>query len=356
MALTLPTPGYPGATGGYIPNFLGGESAGLIVSYSRDPKKFLVNKLLQITQVDKLTGYWKRANPGALARIYSDPDEAIWPDGAEAPRGYHNEQDISNAMYNCKRRAEADTIGYQTAKQSAYPLREMTTHTLAHRMMTRRAVAFYTRALSTDYYLSANTATVAAIAGPSVTWANATGTNPYIYKTMMYAASTVTKATVGAIQFRDMTMVLSPDAAYQTAATEEIRNYLAQSPDALAQIRGDKPGQNASWGLPDQLYGMKVEVDPTIQNIGPRLATDSNSYLATSTKAIFLCRPGDTPDNATQFSSAFSSWHLFTFQGEEMLAEEFDEPLHRRTHYRLTDCWDIQPVAPETAFLATLIF
>jgi hypothetical protein len=309
-----------------------------------------------ITKVDKMVGLWKRVNPESLSRVYSHPNEAVWADGQPRPMGQHNQQDISAVRYQTVRVTETDTVGDLAREQSQYPIREITTSNLAHRMMVRRAVALYAKTLSTDYYLSDHTATVAAIAGSSVTWANATGSAPYIFNSLMYAAATITKKTLGAVQFADLTLVLSPVAAYKAAATEEIRNYLAQSPDALAQIRGNKPGQNASWGLPDTLYGMKLEVDPTIQNLGQRLGTASNGFLASDTKAMILCRPGDTPDNATQFSSAFSSWHLFSYAGEEMMAEEFNEPIHRRTIYSVTDNFVIEPVAPETSFLLTSIF
>lgn len=360
MALTLPTPALPGATGGYIPTFLGGETTGLIVSYSRDPKKFLVNRLMTTTKVDKLTGYWRRANPEVLSRIYSDPDEAVWPDGAVAPSGVHNKQDWSLVPYSCVRRAESDWIGYQLQKQSVYPHRESMVHVLGHRMMLRRAINFYTKALSTDYYLSDHTATVAAIAGTSVTWANATGSNPYIFQSLMYAAEIISKKTVGAVQLNGpdgtLTLVLSPTAARKMAATEEIRNYLAQSPFALDQVRGAKPGQNSQWGLPDQLYGFKVEVDTTIQNTGQRLGTASNAFLASDTKAMILFQPGDMDQNALQFGSAFSTWHLMSFEGEEMATEEFDDPINKRLNIRVTDTWGVHVVAPETGFLLTSVF
>jgi hypothetical protein len=354
MPLTLPTPAYPGAQGGYIPQFLGGETANLIVSYSRDVKKFAVNRLATVTPVDKMTGYFPRLNPEAMARIYNDPDEAVWPDGQSRPTGPQNKQDYSIVQYSTIRRGETYPLGYQERDQAQLPLRAAGLDVLAFRAMTRRAVAFYQKSLSTSYYLSTHQSSVATITGGSNKWSDATGTNPYIFQSLNYAATVINKATLGSVKMSDLTLVLTPQAAWKTAATQEVREYLARSQFALDQIRGDKPGQNANWGLPDKLYGMTVEVDETMQNTGNRLAAASNAYVGPDTSAVIMLPPGKSP--AGQVSSSFSSWHFFVYQKEEMKTESFDDPQNARELLALTDNFGVSAVAPEASYLLTLTF
>ena len=356
----VPPQAYPGGAagvGGYIPNVVGMGGKGqaeIIVSYSRDPKTFAVNKLATITPVKLMQGLWPRVEPGALANIYNDPNEAVWADGQPRPMGPQNTQPWGVLPYQCVRRQEPYPMGYQERDQSILPLEQMATQALAHRAMTRRAVAFYAQALNSANYPTANQGTATALAGGK--WSSATGTSPYIQISLQTIATAINQATLGALNMTDLTLVLSPNAAVKTSQTQEIREYLARSQFALDQIRGDKPGQNANWGLPDRLYGMKLVVDPTIINSAARLQGLTPSYVEGDTTAIILCRPGDLPSNVTQLQSSFSTWHFFVYEKEEMLTETWDDWFNKRVVTAMTDTFDIKPVGAETGGLITAIF
>jgi len=360
MSANLPPIAIPGgAQGGYIPmpvGIGGNGQATIIVSYSRDPKRFAVNELATITPVNHMVGYYQRVDPASQVTVYSDPNEAVWPDGAARPSmwGQQNKNALSLLPYRCIRREKGIPIGYQEKDQSYVNLQTLATESLASIMMTHRAVGFYGKALNSANYLTTNT--FDCTAGVGGKWSSATGTNPYIYNSLNKAALAINQQTAGAIRLTDLTLVLSPNAAYQTAATQEIRDYIAHSPAALAQIKGDTPGQNANWQLPDRLYGIKVVVDQTIQNTAPRLQALSPSYVAGDTTALLLCRPGDVPTEAMQIQSAFSTWHFFLYSKEEMMVEVLDDYYNKRYYVGMTDTWDVEMVSPETAALVTSIF
>jgi hypothetical protein len=353
----LAYPGGAAGTGGYVTNFVGIGGKGqaeIIVSYSRDPKTFAVNKLCTITPVKLMQGLWAKVDPSILASIYNDPNEALWPDGQPRPLGPQNTQAWGALQYSAVRRAEPYPIGYQEREQSIMPLETMATQALAHRAMTRRAFAFYTQSLNIANYPATNTFNCTAQVGGK--WSAATGTSPYIQASLQYLATQINQQTLGALNMNDLTLVLSPSAATLASQTQEIREYLARSQFALDQLRGDKPGQNAAWGMPDQLYGMKLVVDPTIINAAARLQGLSPSYVDGATTALVLCRPGDIPSNVTQLQSTFSTWHFFVYEKEEMLTETWDDWFNKRIVIGMTDTFDIKPVAIETGGLITAIF
>src|SRR5277367_4744396 len=117
-ALGQITTAFPGPLNVFIPAFDGKATANLIVSYARNPKKFLVGKLAQRTPVNYLSGYWLTLRPEVLARVLTDPNESVWQDGSPAPTGSFNQQDFRATQYNCIRRARPAYIGWQTRDQA----------------------------------------------------------------------------------------------------------------------------------------------------------------------------------------------------------------------------------------------
>ena len=96
----------------------------------------------------------------------------------------------------------------------------------------------------------------------------------------------------GTVTRKDLILLLSPTVALGISETAELQQYVVNNQFALGQLKGGVPGQNAAFGLPDQLYGYKVEVMSETYNSANRGAADSVSFFAPENGAIVLARPG----------------------------------------------------------------
>lgn len=342
---------YPSGTNPFVPRFDAKGSGKLIVSYSRNPKDFAVNKLVTITPRTELSGYYARFDPSVLSRV-NDLNSTVWADGQPAPTGDQNKQRFAFVPYAMQRRAEPFYVGYQERDQAVWDVDAQGQDVLGQRMMSWRALEFYQLIQNANNYLASNTSTATALSGGL--WSAATGSNPYIKIGLRKIVNQIVKITNAAVSRKDLTLLLSPDVAGALAETQEIREYLARSVFALKEIRGNEPDQNENWGLPDRLYGINVVVDPTIQNAAFRDQDPSYNFMTGANEAIILCRPGDLV-NTGQFATAFSSVHMFSYTKEEMLMETFDEFWNKRVRHMVTDTRAFQVVSPETLYRVTSV-
>jgi hypothetical protein len=364
MALPFTT-AFPGPLNTYIPTFGGGgggTQAKLIVSYARDPKRFAVNKLATRTPTQTLAGNWLTLRPEVLARILNDPNEVVWVDGQPRPTGTHNQQDFRATPYQCIRRSRPAYIGWQTRDQAVWDIQDTQLQVLAHQMMTQRAKAFYDQTMASANHLADHVKTATAwsnIGGTGGFWSAGTVANPIIRRSLLNIGNAIRKSTMDAVSYTDLTLVVTPPAAIAMSNSAEIHDYLARSPYALAQVKGDAPSQNGQWGLPDVIYGMNIVVDGTLRTTSGRLAvpgTTVDMLDADDNKALVIAAPGQLPGNVGQVNTAFSSVHMFVYNGEEMMTETQDETWNKRTLLSVTETYDMKIVAPETCALVTELF
>lgn len=361
MPLTLPmTTALPGPRNVFIPAFGGKQQADLITSFARDPKRFAVNKLPQRTPVNYLSGNWLQLRPEALARIYQDPNSVIWVDGQPAPSGNHNSQDFRAVPYNCERRAQPDYVGWQTREQAVFPIQDTKLTALGHLMMTQRTQAFYNVALNPANHLATHVMTATQwsnIGGTGGLWSAGTIANPIIKRSLANIANQIRMDTMNTVSYKDLTLVVTPPAAIAMANSQEIHNYLAQSPYALSQLRGDVENQNGEWGLPPKLYEMELVIDGTLKTISPRMQVPGTTAdILTDTTALVLVTPGAIKDNMTQVASRFSSFHMFVYRGQEMVVKSQDFPWDELTKLLVYETYGFSAVSPETCALATSIY
>lgn len=350
----------PGPLNVYIQGFGGKQQVNLITSFARDPKKFAVNKLPQRTPVDYLAGNYMQLRPEAIARIFTNPNSVIWVDGQPFPSGTHNAQDFRAMPYQCQRRALPDYVGWQTREQAVWPIQETKLSTLAHLLMTYRAQTFYDLTLTAGNHLATHVATATAwsnIGGTGGFWSAGTPQNPIIKRSLANMANQIRMDTMNTVSYKDLTLVISPPAAIAMANSEEIHYYLARSPYALAQIRGDKESQNGEWGLPDKLYDMDLVVDGTLRTTSPRMQVPGTTLdILDDNTALILATPGALSQNIGQVTSAFSSVHMFVYRGEEMVVKTQDDQWSQTTKLGIYETYDMRIVSPETAALATNLF
>lgn len=361
---TLPfSTNFAGPQNVYVNSFNGKQSANLVISYARDPKKFAVNQLATRTPTDFLSGLYEVLRPEALARIISDPNESIWVDGQERPKSNYNQQDYRAVGYQCQRRSRPAYVGWQSREQAVWDIQDTQLQVLAHQMMTQRALAFYNIAMNSNNHLSTHVKTATQwsnIGGTGGFWSQGTVTNPIIKRTLMNVANAIRQSTMDAVSYTDLTLVITPPEAIAMADSAEIHDYLARSQFALAQIRGDRDEQNGAWGLPmSKLYGMDVVVDGTLRTTSARLVvpgTTTDIMDANDNTALVIAAPGSLGENIGQVRSSFSSMHMFVYRGEEMVVETQDDTWNRRTLLSVHETYAMQMVAPECSALITNLF
>jgi hypothetical protein len=334
----------PSSAGGnvtYIPT----ASTKLIVGYSRDRNKYAVNKLTKMIPTDKQAGYYWSIRPQESARILSR-DGLRWADGAANKVSDFNKDEWNLTSYQTDRIARTVGIGYMAVQQAEIPVKEAQSQNLAMNIMQVVTKDFYTL-LASNTYLPGNAGTASSFGGG--VWANATTTNRFIQKTLQGIGRAVEIATVGAVKYSDLTLVISPAIANVIASTQEFGEGVIQSQGAVGQLQGTE-NWNSNYGIGPTLYGMNVVVDQTVQVTTNQNAagTATGSYMSSSQFAYVIARPGDLVDIAG-VGTDFSTVANFVFKGEEMLVEEWDEQFNKRWVLRVTYNNVMKVVANETA-------
>jgi hypothetical protein len=332
---------------GGINTFVPQVTKNLIINYSRDPKKYAINQLMKLVPVEKETGYYIKINPDEQGRNL-DFDNQLWIDGGARPVDQWNRMKHQFVQYNTTRFSKSQPIGYKSAKQADFPLKEAQAQQLAVQAMNRRAKQFYTLLGTSGTYLAGFTDTATNYGGGA--WSSATSSNRYIQKSLHVAAQLIERKTQGSVRMADLTVVMSPTVANAIARSSEVADAYIQSPFATALMGGDDLRWVQGYGLPPYLYGMRVVVDPTIETTTRENAagTATNAYIPSTTDVYVLLRAGDMTNNVAQAATDFSSVACFVWKDEEMLTEEFDEPINKRSVISVTDNFEIKAVANET--------
>lgn len=366
MGLPFST-GFAGPNSVYVQatGFQGKLTTELVVSYARDPKKFAVNKLVTRTPTNYLSGYYPFLRPEALARDAA----SIWVDGQERPRGTHNEQDFNFVQFTCDRVCKTAPLGWQTKDQAVWPIETTQLAALGHMMMTRRSIDFYNVAMTPANHLSSHVKTATQWSGMGGTGGllNAgTSTNPIFDRCTKQMAEAIRKSTLDAVSYLQLAIVMTPPMAIAISTAAEIHDYVARSPFAQAQVKGDAPNFNYQWGLPEKIYGLTLVIDGTLKTTSSRLTVPgtfvdvpgvATAVDTTADNTLLMCAlPGDLGDNIGQVTAAFSTFHMFVYRGEEMITETISEQIHKRDLLSVSETRGFKIVSPETAALATNCF
>ena len=340
--------GYPSANNTYVPSH---EATGnLIVGFSRNPKKFKLNQYTKLVPVSKGGGYFLSITPEEAARVINtNLSDFVWHDGQEAPQGNTNTESFVYTKYLTDRYSFPFTLGNKTVDQADWPILSVHAGIAAAKAMTARTVNVV-NTLTTTGNWSGQTDTATNLGGGK--WDVSGATDKFIRKTFNQVSENILQASLGVVQRSDIICVINPNTARLMAETEELRDYLKQSPFAMGQVQGDKAGEssNDTWGLPDQLFGIKIVVEDAVKVTSKKLATSATkAYALPNSYAIFTSRPGGLV--GIEGVADFSTCHLFMY--EEMTVESFNDVNNRRTTGRVTDDYTPALVAPASGYLVT---
>ena len=366
---------FPSGTNTYIPSF---DATGqLVVSFSRNPKDFGLNKYITITPVKKSSGYYLKLNAEQAARVtYDKLEDHVWHDGNDAPHGEWNNEKFEWLNFNTQRYVFPFRLGYKAVDQADWKIVASYSAINAQQAMTARVVKVWkklyesastTSAVTTsgsadrgiqlggtdtidsvDCSLANNVITggVRLDAGDSGDINTGTSNGPVIKKAFNAISRRINKATLGACGPKEMCIIINPETADAIARSKELHTYLKESPVALAQIRGDSDSMNGKYGLPDKLYGYDIIIEDVVKVSNKKGATRVSDYVVPSGDMWILARPGDLV--GFEGSPSFSTVHLFAY--EEMTVEQKDDPDNRRINARIVEDYGVEIVAPITAF------
>jgi hypothetical protein len=346
-------PVYPGAQSVFVKTF--DASGRLTVDYSRNIRDFAVNRWAQIQPVTKVAGYWRQSAVEEEGRVLNaDLSDRVWADGAPRPDFYGETEASQFNQYQCKRYTWGVTLGDLTIDQADWSISEEYSVKKAQQAMTGRAQLGIT-ALTTIANWTTNqsnhTIDVTTISDSSGTntgkWSASTTARQDIKRSLNYAANQCILDTLGAIDVNDLMIIMSPNCARALSQCQEIVDHIKGSPDALAQVRGELPGQNAIFGLPDKLYGFPLIVEKTVKVTSRKGATRVASYVFPDATPCMVSRPGSLV--GVFGTPSFSTIGYFMF--EEMTTEVLHEPINRRTVISLVENYDVQILSYLSGFL-----
>lgn len=338
--------GYPSSSNTYVPSH---EASGsLVIGYSRNPKKFKINDYCKIIPVTQDIGKYLNITAESAARVINNPNDYIWHDGQEAPTGNWETESFEFLEYRTLRRTYPFSLGHKSVNQASWDILAVHAGFAAQKAMTARTMDMAT-ALTTGGNWSGSTDTATALAGGK--WDVSGASDKFILKTFDAVAQAILKATLGVVSREDLVCVISPNVAVQIAQSEEIRDFIKQSPVSWEQAQFAANNQNRSWGLPETLYGIKIIVEDAVKVTSTKGATKATDYCFPSTAAVFLARPGGIMgmEGIAEFSTAVY------FMYEEMTVETMDDPNNRRTVGRVVEDFQAKVIAPASGFYVSAV-
>lgn len=339
---------FPSGQNVFIPDHEG--SGKLVVDYSRNPKKFPLASYCQIQNPKKTIGYYLKMTVEEAGRVLNaDLNDFAWPDGAEAPQDFGGTESFLWQPFRCERFQYGVPIGDLAADQASWDIIEQHARIKLQQALTARTLKAVSALQATANWDATHTAVVSAISGNSGNWGASTTARQDIKRSLNYAANIILLDTLSAIDVNDLILVMSPGCAKTLSETQEIVDHIKGSPDALAQVRGELPGRNAIFGLPDKLYGFPIVIENTARVTSRKGATRAASYVCTDSKPYMVARPGSL--QGVGGAPTFSTVVLFMY--EEMAVERMHDPNNRRTVVRVVENFDVKIVSSISGFLFT---
>lgn len=341
----------PVAPSGYNTFIPDHESSGrMVVDFSRDPKKFALPRYCQYVPVKKNTGFYLEMTVEEAGRIVdTDMANFYWPDGAEAPKSRDALEEFNFLPYRTKRYAPDFVLGDLTAEQATWDVMAQHLRIKSQQMMTGRTVKAVTALTTTGNYASSHHSDVASISGNTGNWAASTTARQDIKRSLNYAAQLIELDTLSSVDEGSLMLVIGPSLAAKMSESQEIVDHIKGSPEAYAQVKGELPGRNSNYGLPDKIYGYDVIIEKTARVSTRKGATTTKSFVMPNATAVMCSRVGGLVGVAD--APSFST--LTCFLKEEMTVEKKHDVDNRRMLGRVVDDFEVVLTAPVSGFVFT---
>jgi hypothetical protein len=338
---------YPGSHNVYIKDAQ--SSGNLAVDFSRNEKDFAINSYCQIQPCKAPSGYYRNVTVEEAGRIINpDLSQFAWADGMPRPEGWDGTESFQWQPFRCERYTFPVALGDLTVDHASWDIRAEYAAKKAQQAMTGRTQLAITQLTNAANYAATHTNSVASIPGNTGPWSASTTSRQDIKRSLNTAADQILQDTLAAVDINELMLVLNPTCAKEISQSQEIVDHIKGSPEALAQIKGDLPGKNAIYGLPDKLYGFPIIVEKTVKvTTRKAAATTLRQYVLPTTTPFMVARPGGLVGvfGAPSFSA------LVIFMLEEMSVETFKDANNRRTTLAVTENYACVMVAPVAGYL-----
>lgn len=332
----------PSSTNVFIPNHE--ATNGMIADFSRNPNSFALPRYAQYLKVDAIRGFWAEMVVEQAGRVIDAAGEdVLWADGADQPDFASNLESFDWRSFFCKRRVDGVVLGEMLVEQAKWDVLKQHMQQVAQRVMTRRTSIVSSLLTTTGNYLSAHVINVDSPPSGLTGIGNldaATSSNRDIKKTLDYTYMQINKATLGAVKQRDVHLVMNPVTAQKLSITNEMSDFLKQSPFATQLLQGslDNPEFDGQWGLPAKLYGYNVCVEDTVRVSTVKGASSTTKgYVWPDGYIAMISRPGALGSGSVDRGS-FSTVTLFL--KDEMVTETKHDVDHKRHTGRVIDTFD----------------
>lgn len=315
----------------------------LVVDYARNVNSFAVNRYCQIIPVKKIAGYYMEMTIEEAGRIlHTDGRNFLWYDGEPAPDNVEGTEKFEFKDFRCERYAYGVPLGDLTVEGADWDILAQYASIKARQAMTMRTQLVVNALFTNTNFDSTHRLDATTISGNTGKWSESTTARQDIKRSLEVAAELILDDTLAAVDVADLVLVMSSSLAKAISLSQEIVDYIKGSPEALAQIRGELPGSNTIYGLPDKLYGFKLVVDPTRKVTSKKGGTTVRAQVVTSTAAVLCARPGSLVGVAG--APNFSTVALFA--QEEMTVETKRDDDNRRVKCRVVDTVAAKVIAP----------
>lgn len=321
----------------------------MVIDFARNINKFAVNQYTQVVPVKKVAGYYLEMTIEEAGRIqYTDLRNFVWYDGHPAPEGNEGLESFQYKDFSTIRYAFPFLLGDLTIEQASWNILAQHASIKTRQAMTARTQSAINVLTGTANYDSSHVLDVTTdITGNTGNWAQSSTARQDIKRSLTTAAEVILDDTLAAIDLDDLILVISSALAKDLAQTQEIIDYIKASPEALAQVKGELPGSNAIYGIPDKIYGFPIAVEKTRKVTTKKGATTARSQVLAKATPFMCSRPGglvgvaDAPNFATCVNFAF----------EEMTVETLRDANNRRTMGRVVENYVYKLVAPASGVL-----
>lgn len=352
--------GYPSATGSYLPTAV---DRNLLIGFSRNVRDYPILRYASVAPTPKQVAFYPYIKTAVGFRVLQRQlQDRVWNDGDPRPEGEQNRHAVEWRDLRVRRYDYGTPIGGMAANQADYDVINVQAGLNANMAMTGRTVLFLEAFKASVTAGDISTATATALVGGMV--GTGTSTDPRLKKLFNYVTRVITQATYGSVKRGDIIAIFRPDVATTITESAEIHDYLKGSPFSLNNITGDKLEQNANanWGLPPTLYGMKIQVEDSVEVTSPEGQTETRDWVMEDKAIMFISRPGGLEFNVGKGTRApmnFSSICMFEgpMQGRDttlgMASQVFWDSYNELHKIHVVDNVGVETTAPASSFSVT---
>lgn len=338
--------------GGNNTNVLGLDLSGnLMIGFSRNVKKYPVNRYVSLTPVKKSRGSYLYFRPEDNARLVNLPHHNKWAGGSNRPVTKSTLRGFEEKTFVTERYSYTTELDQRAVDLANWPVMKRHTEELAKDAMVARAYRVATKMFTASEYPAAHQVTASDLAGGFLH--EGSTADPRIFTAFAEADMLIQNATGGRVTPGELSALMNHRTAIKLARSREIREHVMQQEKAYNQITMEKDSFNGAYYLPDVLFRHNIIVESLMYMPDARgAAAEVFEPIVPDNQILIFLREGDL--ETEEGEASYSTCHQFVY--EDMNVEVWPDNKHRKVEITVTDETDERIVAPVTAVLIDAVF